>query len=80
MIPENDDAHSDDLRNEDDRSELTDGELEEFASVLIEALTFPPQQATGDPPVPSRHAFGHDGGRACVFPPRPVLGGIDTRQ
>lgn len=42
MIPKSDDARSDDLPKEDDYSELNDDELEEFAFVLIEALTFPP--------------------------------------
>ncbi|MBP2561804.1 hypothetical protein J2T08_002725 [Neorhizobium galegae] len=45
MIPKNNDGCSDDLPNGDDYSELTDGELQEFAFVLIEALTIPPLSA-----------------------------------
>ncbi|UIK07932.1 hypothetical protein [Neorhizobium galegae] len=45
MIPKNNDGCADDLPNGDDYSELTDGELEELAFVLIEALTIPPLSA-----------------------------------
>lgn len=72
MIPKNEDAGSDDLPNEDDYSELTDGELEEFASVLIEALTLPPQ-ATGS------HSTMIEGG-AVFLHEVCVRAGIDTRQ
>jgi hypothetical protein len=49
MIPRNDDACSDDLPDEDDYPELTDDELEELASVLIEALTIPPPPTGQNP-------------------------------
>ncbi|MEN3149853.1 hypothetical protein ABCW43_21365 [Neorhizobium sp. IRAMC:178] len=41
MNPKNNDGGSDNLPIGDDYSELTDGELEELAFVLIEALTIP---------------------------------------
>ncbi|WP_046635970.1 hypothetical protein [Neorhizobium galegae] len=45
MIPRNNDGCSDNLPIGDDYSEFTDGELEELAFVLIEALTIPPLSA-----------------------------------
>lgn len=45
MIPKNNDGCPDDLPKGHDYSELTDGELEELAFVLIEALTIPPLSA-----------------------------------
>ncbi|MCM2500379.1 hypothetical protein [Neorhizobium galegae] len=45
MIPKNNDGRSDDLPVGGDYSEFTDSELEELASVLIQALTIPPLSA-----------------------------------
>jgi hypothetical protein len=42
MNPKNNDGCSDNLPIGDDYSEFTDGELEELAFVLIQALTIPP--------------------------------------
>jgi hypothetical protein len=56
MNPKNNDGCSDNLPTKDDYSEFTDGELEELAFVLIQALTIPPLSACSRPgiaePVP----------------------------
>ncbi|KAB1122824.1 hypothetical protein [Neorhizobium galegae] len=51
MNPKNNDGCSDDLPIGDDYSEFTDGELEELAFVLIQALTILPLSTCSRPVV-----------------------------